>query len=187
MQSNHFRILDVFGKTDVIMARRQPHNLREILTRAKFELVPEVRYKPPAGLYPCRRCTYCKRGYIKATTRLELHGKDGWKVEWNYTRHFTCESRNILYVCRNIADLGFYLGKTKVAKTRVSKHISDVHHPENSKCREFIDHTIKVSQMKEPFFYFYPFFYAEEDNERDFMEKRFISRFKPTLNGYNTV
>ena len=44
-----------------------------------------------------------------------------------------------------------------------------------------------VSQMKEPFFYFYPFFYAEEDNERDFMEKRFISRFKPTLNGYNTV
>ena len=68
----------------------------------------------------------------------------------------------------------------------MSKHISDVTHPENSNCEKCIGHLRNVSNMKEPYFQFYPFFYVDEPNLRAFMEQRLIKRFKPTLNSYLT-
>ena len=186
-QSNHYRILEVFNDTEVVVGTRQPNNLRKILTKARFELVPEIRYKLPAGIYPCGKCTYCDRGYIKNMDSFTVKGSNNYETQWKFSRHFNCNSKNILYVCINKNDDDFYLGKTKNAKQRVSKHISDVGLPENSMCREFSEHVRNTCNMIEPFFTFIPFYYVEDDHLRDFMEKRFIRRFKPTLNGNNTV
>ena len=185
-QSNHSRILNVFGETEVVLATRQPKNLRAILTKSKFDLIPEITYKPPAGVYACRSCTYCARGYIQDMDSFSIKGSNGYVSRWSYTRHFNCNSRNLLYICINSKDDKFYLGKTKVAKHRMSKHISDVGIPGNSFCREFIDH-IRETIVTEPYFQFIPFYHVEDDHLRDFMEKRFIRRFHPTLNGNNTV
>ena len=183
-RTRHHKIRQVFGDTDIIMAYKQPDNLRKILTRAKFERVPRVVFRKPPGLYPCRSCTFCERGYIKHSTEFTLDNGDSQHT-WVYTRHFSCNSKNVLYVARVFSVRDFYVGRTKCVKTRVSKHISDVHIPKNSTCKDFIYHVIKKSNMIEPYFEFLPFFYEDNDDLRDFMEKRFIKRFKPQLNGTN--
>ena len=157
-----------------------------MLTRAKFDLIPEVSYRRPAGLYPCGNCTYCARGYIVHATDFVLRSR-GEVIRWTYTRHFTCDSVNLLYVVKNDYDENFYLGKTKSAKKRVGKHISDVFHPHNSNCKVCSRHLGNVTGMIEPFFRYYPFFYEDDPGMRDFMEKRFTPRWKPQLNSYNTV
>ena len=185
-QTNHFRILRVFGETEVVMATRQPKNLRLILTKSRFDLIPEIKYRPPAGVYACGNCTYCARGYIKNMDSFSVRGSNNHVNVWKFTRHFNCNSKNLLYICITTKDEEFYLGKTKNAKTRISKHISDVGLPENSFCKEFVGH-IRNSCPVEPYFIFIPFYYVEDEHLRDFMEKRFIRRFNPTLNGNNTV
>ena len=165
-------------------AYRQPKNLRSLLTRAKFERVPKRLLRKPPGLFPCRACTYCERGYIENRTEFSIF--NGRKtLTWTYNRHFTCNSKNVLYVARVKNYAEFYLGRTKSVKTRLSKHISDVFHPNNSTCTDFIYHVIEKSKMIEPFFEFMPFFYEDNFDLLDFMEKRFIMRFKPNLNGLN--
>ena len=185
-QSNHSRILNVFGETEVVMATRQPKNLKSILTKSRFDLIPEINYRPPAGLYACGNCTYCDRGYIRNMDSFRVRGSNGHISVWKFTRHFNCNSKNLLYICTTAKDYEFYLGRTKNAKNRMSKHISDVGLPENSFCREFIKHIGRTCTV-EPFFYFIPFYHVEDEHLRDFMEKRFIRRFNPTLNGNNTV
>ena len=90
----------------------------------------------------------------------------------------------MLYVVESINDGSFYLGKTKFVKNRISKHISDVNHPANSKCRKCVEHIRIDSKLREPYFKFYPFFYVDDPHLRAFMEMSFIQRFKPPLNGY---
>ena len=183
-RSKHYKIKSTFGETSIIQAYKQPNNLRKILTRAKFERIPRKVYRKPNGLFPCGSCTYCQRGYVEHRTEFEIFNGDV-KQKWVYNRHFTCNSVNVLYIARTKNHPGFYLGRTKSVKTRLSKHISDVHHSENTTCKEFIQHVIDKSEMKEPFFEFMPFYYEDDFDLRDFMEKRFIMRFRPTLNGLN--
>ena len=158
-----------------------------MLTRAKFQLHPPLRVSKPAGVFPCGNCTYCRRGYIVPATEFVL--KSGGKtITWKYTRHFTCNSKNVLYVVKNDYDENFYLGKTQCVKTRVGKHISDVFNPQNSNCKDCSRHLGQVSGMIEPFFRYYPFFYEADPGLRDFMEKKsFTRKWKPQLNSYNTV
>ena len=183
-KSNHPKIKRVFSKSNVVIATRQPKNLKKMLTRAKFELSPIIIPQKPAGLYPCGNCTYCARGYIIPATEFTIPCRNS-VITWTYTRYFSCQSMNVLYILKNDYDNDFYLGKTKNVKTRVAKHISDVFHPENSNCRELCEHLRKITNMVEPFFRYYPFFYADDPGVRDFMEKRFTRRFKPKLNSYN--
>lgn len=135
------------------------------------------------GFIPCGNCKHCKSGYMHYTTELTLYHRRE-PITWIYTRTFSCDSLGILYVlkCRICTDT--YLGKAKSVKSRVSKHISDVRHPHNSQCRKCTDHLREHSKLKEPFFYFFPFYYVEEPGLRHFMETRFKLRWKPTLNVY---
>ena len=183
-KSRHPKVLKAFGKTEVMITTRQPPNLRKMLVRSKFDLMPRVVYKKPSGLYPCRDCTYCERQYIKPAEKflLKVEGKD---FTWKYTRHFTCNSENVIYVNKTSVEKDYYIGRTKVIKKRIAKHISDIKLKRLTHCKEFVQHIHDTSDMKEPFFTLYPFYYVDDDNLRDFMEKRFIQRLKPTLNGYN--
>ena len=185
-KSTNDTIRRVFDDCGVVMATRQPKNLKKMLTRAKFQLHPPLMVRKPAGLFPCGNCTYCERGYIVPATEFVVRS-GGNVFTWRYTRHFTCDSVNLLYVLKNDYDENFYLGKTKSAKKRMGKHISDVFHPHNSNCKVCSRHLGNVSGMIEPFFRYYPFFYEDDPGMRDFMEKRFTRRWKPQLNSYNTV
>ena len=170
-----------FENTSPLVTTRQPSNLRKILTKASFTLNPLPKEPRLIGLYPCGKCVYCKNGYITHRTEFTLR-HDGRQIRWRYTRFFSCESMNILYVVICLSCSDNYLGKTKNAKSRMSKHKSDVLNPHNSKCRQCVEHLRKCSSLKEPYFAFLPFFYVDDPSLRHFMEKRFIDRWKPPLN-----
>ena len=135
----------VFGNCDVILATRQPSNLKKILTKARFDMYPPPKPLRIVGLFPCNNCTYCKRGYIIQTSEFTLK-RNGKTIKWTYNRFFNCNSMNILYVIKTKHDDDYYLGKTKNTKTRISKHISDVKHPENSKCKKCTEHLRYASE-----------------------------------------
>ena len=172
-----------FHKKRPLLSTRQPPNLRKLLIKAKFDMAPP----PPrpirqVGLVPCGNCKYCRLGYIKPVTEFTL--RRGSKVyRWKYTRLFTCNSTNVVYVlvCRC---WDYYVGKAAIVKSRISKHASDVRHPENSNCKKCTNHVRACSKMEEPFFQLFPFFYAEGPGLRHFMETRFKLRWRPVLNSY---
>ena len=164
-----------------MLTTRQPTNLRKLLIKSKFLLNPAPLEPRLIGLFPCGKCTFCRKGYIKHATSFNLeHRKKSF--EWRYTRYFSCDSKNILYVimCKSCPEN--YLGKTDNLKYRISKHASDVRIPANSNCRKCAEHLRNCSGMVEPFFTCYPFFYVDDKSLRHFMERRFISKWKPSLN-----
>ena len=172
-----------FNNKKTLCTTRQPKSLRKSLVKANFSLTP-----PPSrpirqvGLIPCGNCKFCKLGYISSATEIVLR-RGNQVFTWKYNRLFTCNSTKVLYVL--VCHCGkYYVGKAKEVKSRLSKHISDVRHPENSKCKKCTNHLRNCSKMKEPFFKFYPFYYAEEPGLQHFMETRFRLRWKPELNSY---
>ena len=174
-----------FRNKKPLPATRQAKNLRKLLVKAKFQIEPTVRQPRRVGFYPCGRCTYCKTGYVMFATEFTLFHREK-PITWYYDRLFSCESLNVLYVAFCIHCPNIYVGKTKTTKQRISKHASDVRLPANSNCRKCAEHFGKCSKMREPFFRLLPFYYVDSPGLRHFMEKRFITKWKPTLNG-NTV
>ena len=154
-----------------------------MLTSAKSVLNPAPREPRLVGLFPCGKCHYCRTGYIKAATGFSVQNKKGETVTWTYTRYFTCSSLNVLYVVMCNIPNDFYLGKTKDLAKRCRKHASDVRLPHNSNCRECADHLRACSNLVEPYFTIYPFFYEDDPQTRHHMERRFIRYWKPNLNG----
>ena len=73
----------------------------------------------------------------------------------------------------------FYLGQTTNLKQRITKHKSDVFHPQNSFCKTCLKDLHDCSRMKEPFFRIYSFVYENKKELRDCKEKDFIMRWKP--------
>ena len=170
-----------FENKRIMCTTRQPKNLKQLLTKAKFNLNQIPTSPRLIGLYPCGKCTNCKTGYITHATEFTLYHRTH-PITWKYNRLFTCDSVNILYILICIACQNNYLGKTKCCKKRTRKHASDVRHPVNSNCRKCAEHVRKCSLLKEPYFRLYPFYYVDDPPLRHFMERRFILRWKPTLN-----
>ena len=176
-------LVKAFGQKRILMATRQPPNLKKLLTAARFDLNPTPREPRKVGLIPCGHCKYCSAGYIVGATGFSFTSSSGRVIEWTYNRLFTCNSKNILYVllCKNCCEN--YLGKSDTIKHRIAKHKSDVLNPHNSMCKICTNHLRDCSKFVEPYFVFYPFFYVEEPGLRHFMERWFLNSFKPTLNG----
>ena len=176
-------MVKAFHDKKPLVTSRQSPNLRSMLVKAKFSLNPNPVLPKLIGLYPCGKCKFCSTGYIKHTTEFTLRHRKK-TITWNYTRYFSCDSINVLYVllCNHCPDN--YLGKTQIVKPRISKHASDVRIPTNSNCRKCAEHIRECSGLREPYFSYYPFFYVDDPALRHFMEKRFILKWKPTLNSY---
>ena len=172
-----------FRKKWVLLSTRQPPDLRKMLTSAKFVLNPVPREPRLVGLFPCGKCHYCRTGYIKGATGFSVRNQRGEQVTWTYNRYFTCQSVNALYVIMCNIPNDFYVGKAKSVIKRMRKHASDVRHPENSNCKVCANHLRACSNLVEPYFTMYPFFYEDDPLTRHNMERRFIRYWKPNLNG----
>ena len=180
----HPEMIKAFKNKKPLCTTRQPKNLKKMLVKAKFEMKPSIPKEPrKIGLYPCGSCKFCRLGYIQYATELVLYHRKR-PIKWVYTRSFSCDSLGILYVikCRTCPEN--YIGKAVAVKSRISKHTSDVRIPANSNCKKCTDHLRDHSNLIEPYFYFFPFFYVEEPGLRHFMETRFRIRWKPSLNTF---
>ena len=173
-----------FSNKKPLCATRQPKNLRKMLVQARFSMAPSPpRPIPIVGLQPCGNCKFCRLGYIIPATEIVLR-RGNKTYRWTYRRLFTCNSINILYVLVCIRCDDYYVGKASETKQRISKHASDVRLPENSKCKKCTNHLRSCSGLVEPYFRFYPFYYAEEPGFRHFLETRFQLRWRPPLNSF---
>lgn len=168
------------NKTPLLTTRQAP-NLKKILTRAKFELhINNHAIEREVGLFNCPyiKCKYHTKGYIKSCKELHLG-----KHKWIYNRKFTCDSKNIIYVLKCASCPSFYIGQTTNLRQRTAKHKSDIDNPQNSNCKECTNHLRECNiNSEEPFFSIYPIYYEDDSNKRQFLELRFIKKFKPPLN-----
>ena len=144
-------------KKKVLLSTRQPPNLGQLLTTAKFERLPIPKEIKQVRFVHSTNCIYHKNGYFKECLSFSFKSKNKL-MTWHYKHFFSCVIKDILYVliCNN-CDF-FYIGQTEELKQHTQKHKSDVIHPNNSNCKKYSEHLRTCSKIKKPYFNIYPFF-----------------------------
>ena len=157
---------------NIIYSRRQPRNLKKLLTRAKFSSDEEN----PA-VYKCMdpRCGTCP--YLKTGNSFSFKCGKTFTIRTN----MSCKSRNLIY-CMTCTSCGEnYIGQTgtKLAD-RVRVHKQQIRDPSvrNTPCSEHFDLCANGN------FLIFPFYKLSENNEhlRRAKEDYFVKLFKPKLN-----
>ena len=75
-----------------------------------------------------------------------------------------------------------YIGQTSNLRLRSSNSTSLIRHAKESPYK-YPAHFSACSKNNEPYFRIFPFYYIGEQRQREFIERRFILKYKPTLNG----
>ena len=163
--------------TTVINSKRQPHNLKRILTRAKFS-INHIQ----GGSFKCndKRCGTCQN--IEETTSIKITATD---EIFQIRKPMNCKPKTVLYIitCKNCK--AQYTGKTNTTLAkRTTVHRSQIKNKEYrklglSKHLEECNNKCEVKDM----FSIVPF-YKINDNESETLvkEQYFTTRFKTTLN-----
>ena len=107
-----------FKNCRVITGTRQPKSIRRLLIRSKFSF--KKKKQNPSRLFNWYGCKYHKKSYIKACKSF-TSGKRN-QFSWKYTRYFTCDRTNGIYVQKCRKCWKFYIGETKDFKKRVVLH-----------------------------------------------------------------
>ena len=172
---------EAFNNYKIVKGTRQSKCLRNLLIKSKYTSGPKEMTANINELFNCG--LYHTNGYINECKRFSF-GKHN-QFKWIYNRHFTCDSKNVIYVLICYFCTDYYIGETDDIKQRTCKHKSDVLHPENSNCKKLIYHLRRCSKMVEPYFKIYPIYYVNETLRRRFIEKRLIFKYKPPRNSDN--
>ncbi|KAK3091940.1 hypothetical protein FSP39_023867 [Pinctada imbricata] len=169
-QSDNLRSL--INQQDIINSRRQPPNLKRLLTKARFTTETETHVVSQCQDPRCGTCPYIQTGQ-------SFTFKNG-KV-FHVNAKMNCKSKNLIYemTCPNCGEN--YVGQTgtKLAD-RVRVHKQQIRDPStrNTPCSGHFDMCGGGS------FSIFPFYKVKEDNEqlRKAKENYFIEIFKPKLN-----
>ena len=169
------RMNKVLKPYKLITSRRQPPNLRHILTRAKFTTLSN---DGSSGQCKDKRCGTCPFILSTASIIIKSTGQN-FVIKTN----MDCKSRNVLYLitCNGCGEQ--YVGKTHdTLNARVRVHKQHINNPIYRKLGmskhidECSDNVIKFSIV--------PFYKLSSDTSMGKVkEEYFISKFKPFLNG----
>ena len=151
-----------------------------MLVRAKFETKTIPTSPKLTELFLCSNCVYHKSEYMIPCSSFWFKLTDGKTITWTYKTYFSCDSKDVIYIliCRNSNN--FYLRQTQDFKQRTAKHKSDVKILHNSTCRICSEHLRNCNQA-EPFFQIFLFYYETNTSLREYKEKGYILRLKPSL------
>ena len=117
-QDDHIR--NVFGKSNIVLACKQPPNLLMQLSKSKFNT--SVVAKEQNGIYKCKdkRCLICKNYLQECTSFITSNN-----VEWHVKSHITCHSKCVIYFLKCLScHVTTYTGKTNNLRKRTNVHIS---------------------------------------------------------------
>ena len=168
------KLKDLITPNTLIQSKRQPPNLKRLLTKARFD--PKGDDNPIVS--PCNdnRCGTCKHIF----SGNEITSKDGTKIYTN--ANMNCKSSNLIYCikCPNCEEI--YIGQTGNALSeRMRVHRQQV--------REAGYRQIPLSAHIETCgggnFFIFPFYKMKSprDTLRELKERNFIKKFRPVLNG----
>ena len=127
-----------------------------------------------------RTCKYHRVGYIVNSSSFSFG--EHKEFFWEYRKYFNCDSQNVVYLLQCNYCWQFYIGETGNLKERIRTHVSNVLHPGNANCTKLNTHLHHCSQLREPFFLIYPYYFVQDMHHRRFIEKRHIRRYNPPLN-----
>ena len=179
---------EIFKNTKTIKSVRQPPNLGRMLQKHDVST-----NHTPNGIVKCGRSNCGTCDYIVETDAVQFYNTLT-NVETNFKilRPFSCISGGLIYKinCRGNCGNLFYLGQTVELRQRVTKHKSDFRHVE----QKIIDeenimklhlHLHHCANNVDPPFEIIPFYQVRQGTltARLTIEKYFIRKFHPTLNG----
>ena len=172
---NDERMEKILKRKTIINSKRQPRNLKSILTSSRFDRdsFPSQKVQT-CGDKRCKCCQHmCTDGLIK------YKGKEIGPR--NVQQPLTCASKNVLYaiICDGCKEI--YIGQTgDVLRSRVRVHRQQINDP-SVRMLPVSGHLEKCGKKQ---FKILPFYKFQEDDvtNRTVMEKHFINIFKPGLN-----
>lgn len=172
--SQNTKLKELINKEKLLSSKRQPPNLKRLLTRAKFD---RNHPKPTFSVSKCNdsRCGTC--AYIHTGT--ELLTKDGTRIFPN--ENMNCKSGNLIYCiqCSNCSEI--YIGQTgNILTQRMTIHRQQIREPRYRK----IPLSKHLDECGCGVFKIFPFYklHSSDSTLRDIKENNFIKKFKPFLN-----
>ena len=168
---------DVFNETRLVHAKKQPPNLKRILTRAEFNPKATIKFQVKrCGKPRCECCTNLMEG-------TEYKFKN-YPTPFKVKSNFNCDSRNLIYVliCKKCREE--YIGETGEGDTmirdRVTVYRQHIKEPKYQKLK--VEEHIRNCACGE--FLIFPFFQLRSESKsiRKEYESYFQNKFKPRLN-----
>ncbi len=167
--------INCLKKTQLIHSKRQPPNLKRLLTRTNtFE-------KPLKDVRACgeKKCALCRHGHENIAEGDKWTLKNGKIIKPN--KQITCKSKNLVYCVSCPHCNEHYIGECKDLRTRMNLHRNHSN-PEN-----IATPPLKVNQhLKKDargHFRVFPFFMVPNNHQiaREAYEKHFQDTLQPTL------
>ena len=184
--SNSDYLKEVFNDSKIILAQRQPKNLLNLLTNAKYNSKVQNENNLN-GLHKCtdKRCKICKL-YINECSSFTCSNG----IKWEIRSKITCSTTNVLYYLKcNMCRLETYIGKTigdvNIGfKARMNNHISESRTGISScKFPRHVYHCgIKNGKLNEPYFEINIMLTTNDPLKLEYLEKHFQNKGYDTLN-----
>ena len=165
------KVLDDY---QIINSKRQPPNLKSLLTKARFSINMDTTVQ----ITKCNRpnCGLCP--YLLTQTKYTFKCGLSFEVK----KSMDCTVMNVIYalICRSCRLE--YIGETGNLRERMTTHRQHIDHPEY-RILKASEHFATCSGDKIKFFVF-PFYKMNNDDTmtRRIKEAYFIHKFKPALN-----
>ena len=164
---------ETFKDKVFLKSKRQPPNLKRLLTKARFTNKPKEDYKVSKCNEP--RCGLCK--YISEGSSANFKGK-----VFKVNDDMSCKSKNVIYViqCRGCNEQ--YIGETVNLRNRITLHNQHIRHAELRKIP--VSGHIADCSDQDPKYFVFPFYQMKTESimKRKEKEKYFIRTFLPKLN-----
>ena len=167
--------LDCLKGSRIVHAKRQPPNLKRLLTRTN------TFRKPRSGVEKCgkKRCGLCTHGHDNLLEGESITLKNGKTITAN--RLITCDATNLVYciICPECSE--FYIGECKTLRARMNLHRN------HSNPNNIATPPLKVNQHLKTcaggYFLVYPFHIVDRQHQitREAYERHFQQTLKPTL------
>ena len=172
--SNDSETAHIFRTPKLVPSRRQPPNLKKLLTRASL-----TTNKGSTVKCTDKRCKTCPNMPIVSALTFHNAGKT-----FHLKQEFSCTSRNLIYCLTCTGCKKQYIGETgDVLRNRMTLHRQ---HIRDSRyiVLHVSQHIAKCAKGKNIQFEITPFYKITSDDEtlRKSKEKYFIKLFKPELN-----
>ena len=170
--NNSARMKSILDKKNLIVSRRQPKNLKQYLTNAKFtSVISELKTVNQCKEARCGTCDIIITGH-------NITFKNGKK--WEIKSSMSCKSRNVIYVIICVECNSFYVGQTEYLRNRVTLHREQINH-ERYRHLAVSEHLAQCSKGK---FKIMPIYQCENMNRlfRESKEQNIINILQPDLN-----
>lgn len=176
---NSIKMLSTSNKMDTLMnekkiiyAKRQPKNLKQLLTTAAFSSTDNTYSVQKCG----KSCETCKLLDVGPDIKITSTNKT-----FTVKHNMNCETQNLIYIITCNGCKKQYVGETgNELKTRMTLHRQHIRHPE---CRK-LGVSKHIAECGRGGFTVFPFYKMDKEitSHRRNKETYFINIMKPELN-----